>query len=212
MHQGNRCLTDEEIGAFLEGRLDTRSRDLLEMHLEGCGKCLNEIATLNRGLTSQDGLSFSEVPARLIKQAIALYPSKSLFFDAVISLTREAIRIVDLSALMKTAVIQPAFSLRNGKKAEPHMVAVQKSFDEIDAELIIEKVSDLRCNIKVIVVGITFAKSPPLRAGLFSGGRELASYHLENGEAIFEEVEHGRYTISINRQSRVYGEISLKIE
>ncbi|MDH4232226.1 MAG: hypothetical protein OEW04_09375 [Nitrospirota bacterium] len=213
MHRGNRCLNEEEIGAFLEGKLESRERELLLLHLEACEACLDDIALIGKALTFSDGIPFSTVPERLVASAVSRYPAKSTFFDAVLSLAAKAIRVVDCLPFTDVSIPQPAFSLRSAESVGPQVVVLKKSFDDIDAEFIIERLSDVLCNIKVIAADkATGEQLSHHRAGLFSGGRQLASYLLEDGAAVFEEIGPGRYTIRIERRGGIYGAITLKIE
>ena len=213
MHPEKESLTEVELAAYLEGRLSPEKRQQVERVLGSHKGTRDEVAAIRHIISTTGGMPEERVPAHLIEKAVRLYPTKRNLFDIAVSLVKDAVQVVYRSVDVAVNSLQPALGLRNTRMLGPRMVILKKSFADVDVELDIEKVEGSFCNIKVIVAdSMTKRPAHNLRAELFSQGRELASELLEQGEVLFEDIGPGVYSVSINKMSRVFGEITLKIE
>lgn len=212
MHSCNTCLSDVEIGSYIEERLSPEERKAVEKRLEDCNECRKDLIGIRELLGKEDVLQANDAPEHLIKRAINMYPDKEGMFDVVFRIIRDAIEIVRSSTRINVLAPAAGTALRGVKVFSPTMITLTKSFDDIDVELNVEKISGDLCNAKVLVAGTT---SKPqvnnLMVELISQGRELASSFPKKGEVIFEDIPYGRYCIKIRRKEKVFGELTFKI-
>jgi hypothetical protein len=214
MHSDNkRCLSEFEVGAYIEGNLSSDRKESFERHLVECKHCWREFVAINRMIINKDDLAVEEVPEYLIKKAVRMFPEKSSLFDIILSLVRDSVNVVYCSNDINIFTPLPSAALRSNKIVRPEMIVLKKSFEDIDIELDIEKVTGGLCNIKVAVDDLK-AKilMNTLRVELISEDRELVSNLLEDGETILEDIGSGKYTIRIHKKGKIFGEIALKIE
>jgi hypothetical protein len=69
------CLSEAELAAYADGRLEGRARQRVEGHLADCGYCLEQIGFL---LRSREGGASEPVPGHLEAQALELGRGKGL--------------------------------------------------------------------------------------------------------------------------------------
>lgn len=213
MHRDRKCLSELELAAYMEGRLSQGGKEAIDKCLSECVECRDEFLAINNISAMKDGLPPGEVPEYLIKKAVGMYPGKKGLFDAVVGIAKDSIKVLYCLPDIRAYIPSPAFYLRNARILSPRMIILTRSFSEIEVELDVEKVADNLCNIKVIVADIkTKALMNNLRVELVSGGRELASSPLEDGEVIFEDVGPGLYLIKVYRNGAVFGELTIKLE
>ncbi|MBI5664007.1 MAG: hypothetical protein HZC49_02785 [Nitrospirae bacterium] len=207
-----KCLSEAEIGAYLEGRLSSDGKESFEGHLVECKICRREFAAITRVIVRKDDFA-EEAPAHLIKNAINLFPEKNSVVDVIVNLIKDSIKVLYCSQDINIFTPTPVPALRGEKGPRPEMVILKKSFEDIDVELDIEKAAGSLCNIRVAVDDIrkkTLMNT--VRVELLSEERELASDLLEDGEAVLEDVGLGSYTIKIHKKGKILGEIALKIK
>lgn len=208
-----KCLTEFELGAYIDGDLPSEKRESIENHFADCKKCWNEFLAVRQAISASSAPDAEEVPARMIKKVADMFPEKSSLFDIVLNFVSDAVRLVQCSADFTQLTLAPAGGFRGRGDTTAGMVVLKRSFEEINVELDMEKISDDLCNI-----GIYLDEGTPeellnaLRVDLLSEGRELFSGPLKNGEAMLEDVSAGKYTINIHKGEKIYGEISLKIQ
>lgn len=213
MHRHKKCLSEVELGAYIEGRLSPDKKESLDRRLAECRECRRELAAVKQVLSCKDPVRMQDAPEALIRKVIKSYPVRHGFFDIILSLVKDSIDVVRSSPYINIFSPVPLAGLRNRKVMSPRMIVITKAFDNIDVELDIEKLEDDLCNIKVLAsesgTGILMNN---LRVDLVSEWRELDSSLLQNGEVIFEDINPGRYLIKIHKNGMIFGELIIKIE
>lgn len=206
-------LTETELGAYLDDRLDLEKRESLERGLLSCDQCREEFIALRRVMIRDDVRNITEIPDYLMQKAVNMFPEKRNILDIVLSFVQDSIRIVSCSQDMHQVIPRFAEGLRAGGAAPLEIIVLKKSFEDIDVSFDIEKVDKNLCNIRVSVDDINEEKSSgALRVGLISRGRELVSSLLENGETFLEDIGKGEYVIKIQNRKKIIGEVALKIQ
>lgn len=214
MHSGtNKCFSETELGALLEGRLSEEEKNAFFNHIFTCRDCRDEFISITGALVQKDSPEFGEVPQHLIEKAVDLFPEKESVFDIVISTVKEGIDLIFSGDDFEMSAPAFAGSLRGKKSKHPEIVVLKKSFEDMDVELDIENVGGDLCDIRLAVDDIRRKiLMNTLRVELISGERELASNLLENGETVLEDIGTGNYIIKIKKNGRIFGEIALKIK
>ncbi len=206
------CLTESEIGGYIEGTLPEHDRNAIEAHLRTCPDCRKQVEVAT-GVLAGTPLVGDVVPEYLIQNAIDYYEEKETTFDIILRLVQDTVRVIRSAADVALSIPQPLGALRNVKALSPTMVVLTKSFQSVDVECDIERVSPGRCNIKAVVVdpkgGVALRN---LRVELLCKGRQFASASTERGDVLFEDVGKGRYSIRVLQKGETLGELALKIE
>jgi hypothetical protein len=214
MERHNRkCLNDNELGAYMEGRLSEIEKDSLEKRLFACRECWEDFVMMKQAIIHNDEEAENELPPHLMQRAVNMYPEKTSFIDIIVGIVKDSIQISHYAEGFQIFTPLPAGELRRGISGNPSMVVIKKSFHDIDVELDIEKTGSEICNIRIAVdEGMQKASVKPLRVELISNGRELVSTLLEQGETFLEDVGVGQYNIKIHKNGQIFGEIALKID
>lgn len=213
MQPHNRCLSDFELGAYLDGRLSDSEREDLKRRLSQCTECREEVAAIGDIMRRKEAPVDDMMPEYLINKITSAYPGKGSLVDAVLVFMKETVDVIMSGPGIQVSEPLPIFGLRSARAVSPNMIIVTKSFDNIEVELDIERVMGDFCNIKAIVVDSgTKLLMSNLRVDLVSNNRELASDLLENGEVIFEDISSGTYGIRVMKNSRVLGELTIIIK
>ncbi len=208
-----KCLSEFEIGSYIDGKLSSEKKDVIEKHFVECKKCWNEFISIQRVITAKAELDREEVAEGMIRKVVNMFPEKSSLFDIVLNLVSDAVKVIQLSTDFTQLTPIPAEAVRGEEDIFPRMVILKRSFEEINVELDIEKISEDLCNIRVSVDDLTSkGLMNTLRIALLSEGRELFSTLLENGKAVLEDVSAGKYIIKIHKSGKTFGEITLKIQ
>lgn len=210
--ESRKCLSETEIGAYLEGRLSSSGKEAVDGHVAACNKCWKDFVAVSRVMNREDAAD-ENVPEYLIAKAVGMFPEKTSVFDLVLNLLKDCVKVLycppDINIFTPVAV--PA--LRGKKAVSSEMIVLKKSFEDIEVELDIEKVAGSLCSIRVAVDDLNRKRSVnTIRIELISEGRELESSILEDGETVLEDIGLGKYTIRINKKGKTLGEIALKIK
>lgn len=208
-----KCLSDYEIGAYIDGKLTDAEKEPIENRLFSCKECWEDFVTVKKTIIHGDAEPVEEMPVSLVHKAIHMYAEKNKLFNLIVSLVKDSIQVMQYTEGFQIFTPLAAGGLRRGISGYPSMVIIKKSFDEIDVELDIEKTGSDICNIRIAVDEVMQKASvKPLRIELVSKGRELLSNLLEEGETFLEEVGVGNYKIKIHKNDKIFGEIALKID
>lgn len=206
------CLSEIELGSYVEGNVSPETARASEEHLSRCALCREELRAAEVILSPGDGPEIHGPPENIMRRAVDMFPGKSGMFDIVLRLLRDSIEILRNSHAIHVLAPAPAPSVRGIKIVRPNMIILTKSFEDIEIELNVEKVLGDLCNVKVFAVDVnTKSLVNNLRIELVSAGRELESSFLKNGESVFEDIRPGRYGIRIRKGKKIFGELTFKI-
>jgi hypothetical protein len=90
-------------------------------------------------------------------------------------------------------------------------VEVQRDIGGYRIEVEVEHVKGGLCDVAVRVKGQDGKAVDGLRLSLFAEGREQASYLTRQGQAVFDGVSEGEYSLTLTDRSGSAGTILLKI-
>ncbi|RJQ49790.1 MAG: zf-HC2 domain-containing protein [Nitrospiraceae bacterium] len=212
-NEHKKCLTETELGAYVEDRLSPSEREDLEGHLLLCDQCRDEFIAVRRVMIRDDVVDVIEAPDHLMQKVISMFPEKRSILDLVLAFVQDSIKIISCAQDLRLVMPRFAEGLRSGGAAPSEIIVLRKSFEDINVRFDIEKVEKNLCNIRVSVDDIDEKKPQgAIRIGLISRGRELVSGLLENGETFLEDMGKGEYIIKIQNREKVIGEVALKIQ
>jgi hypothetical protein len=216
---GDQCPDSIILAAYLDGRLSTAERDLMEQHLSRCNVCLDEIVTAaeRSDLLSRNPRS---VPTNLIQKAIDLDQARNLptrpetetTFDIVLRLLEGAVELVKNWGDWVQPLRLPAPAVR-GRPPTPRQsgVLLEKEIGRYKVELDIEPMKTMRCQIGIKLNEKDGKTAEDVRVILSAGEHELGSYLTRQGCAIFDEISPGEYGLTVSDRRGSVGTIRLKI-
>ncbi len=210
-----RCIDEETIMDYLEGRLHEKQRSKIERHLVSCRTCLDQVsvcgAMMHGDLTSET----APAPTSATKKAIEIIhqpPPAPL-------LNRVAGYVGRKGAQGKTSILEklhirpeplpsPVRSTRTAVGGD--LVLIRKTFTDLEVEIEIEKIGKSRAHIRVDL-SKEGNLSKPVRVTLFQKEREMASSLLSHTAVLFENIPFGTYVLVFSRNGEKLGEYPFEI-
>jgi hypothetical protein len=193
----DRCLTDEEMSAYVDGVADADLRSRIEEHLAACAVCLHHVAELKELVSTQTAQTSIPTPEALAKaeDVIALYTHAAPGFDITVALREGLCKVLETSGNLLTPRRLSPEPIR-GDSEEQLTPRISKSISGylVTVELPAEKG---RLRPRVTVVQEAGPDRPDgIRIKLYSPGACETKY-TRGGKAVFEPVGPGDYSIDI---------------
>jgi len=205
-----RC-KETQIAAYLEGRLSEEEKNKVEEALAEDDKALEELLALHRISRAAPEGELEHAPSRIIERAVGLASAQKSIYDVVLEYSRRMLHVLDPGAMGTVSLMPVPESLRAEEAVAAPTIVVRKNLPAGKAALYIESAGAGLCTITVSLPEQDRAMSGRLRAEVEHGGRVLASEYLEEGRAVFEKLEPGRYKIVLRRNRANMGDFSVRI-
>jgi hypothetical protein len=193
----DRCLTDEEMSAYVDGVVDDDARTRIETHLAECAVCLHHVAELKELVSTE--LAHAAVPTvealSKAEDIIAQYTHLAPGFDIAVTLRQGLCRVLETTGdLLTPRRLSPEPVRGAGRNDLIPRIAKSVAGYLVTVELPAEKGS---LRPKVTVVQETSSERPDgLKIKLYSPGACETKY-TRNGKAAFDPVGPGDYSIEI---------------
>jgi len=193
----DRCLTDEEMSAYVDGVVDADLRQRIEDHLAECPVCLHHVAELKELVSPQ--VVYAAIPtAEALSKAediISQYANPSSGFDVTVALRQGICRVLETTGDILTPRGLAPIAVRGEGGTEPApRIAKSISGYLVTVELPIRKG---KLQPRVMVVQETSSDKPDgVKVKLYSPGACETKY-TEAGKTAFQPVGSGDYTIEI---------------
>lgn len=192
----NRCLSDDEMTAYVDGVVDGSGRERIEAHLSECPVCLHHVAELKE-LVSPEG-ALEPVPENVLLKAeglIASHTRPPAEFDIVAVVKGGVCRILDTTGELLTPLRPVAAPVRgDARKSLSPRIAKSISGHLVTVELPTRK-GDIRPTL-TITDESTSARPDGIKTRLYSPGASETKY-THNGKVTFSPVGHGIFRIEI---------------
>jgi hypothetical protein len=193
----DRCLTDEEMSAYVDGVVDADLRKEIEEHLAECPVCLHHVAELKELVSPQVVYAAVPSPEALSKaeDIISRYAQPSSGFDITVALRQGLCKVLDTTGDILTPRGLAPIPVRGESRTEPApRIAKSISGYLVTVELPTRKG---RVQPKVMVVQEASSDRPDgIKVKLYSPGACETKY-TEGGRTAFQPVGSGDYTIDI---------------
>lgn len=193
----DRCLTDEEMSAYVDGVADTDLRTRIEAHLAECAVCLHHVAELKELVSPQVVYAAMPTPEALSKaeDIISQYARPALGFDITVALRQGLCKVLETTGDLLTPRGLSPVPVRGESRTElTPRIAKSLSGYLVTVELPARKG---KLQPKVTVVHEASSDKPDgIKIRLYSPGACETKY-AESGMAIFQPVGSGDYTIDI---------------
>lgn len=206
------CPDEETLFAFIHDRADRSVREDVEKHLLECDRCLKTVITCFNVLDTTPPRE-TEVPSEVKNRAFqtAFVEEKAGRWHTVRRLWASAVAFV--SALLSPAEEECVYVRGEKKVISNNLVILEKVFREIKLQIEVEKTGHLKSNIKVSVQDPDGSRGlEGVRVDIMADAKELASFMTMKGEALFENLAFGKYTVKTSKNGKKLGEVLLKIE
>jgi Putative zinc-finger len=196
------CPPDEVLADYLENRLLEKERSRVEEHLSVCSRCLEGLVVA-KGLVGVDkGTEPDLVPPAVTEAAVRLVQTEASSCSPPLPdrIRETAKNLVDgVSSLLpldtwRSWGLQP---IRGPKRISvKDFVRLRRAFQDVDAEIEIERTGEHKAQIRVRVLEADKLKHP-VRVTLKQGDREVASSLAEHGSVLFEDTPFGHYSLAL---------------
>ncbi|HDT11717.1 MAG TPA: hypothetical protein ENN58_03140 [bacterium] len=207
------CPDEESLYAYISGNADRTVIEKVEKHIIECDRCLRTVVSCFELLEKFPDTGQIEVPAALKNRVF-----ETIFNDEPINTLKKWKQIwkgfCDTVLNFLSPGEEECVYVRGDKKViSNNLVILEKVFREIKLQIEVEKTGYLKSNIKVSVRNPdSVEEQAEVRIDVMENTKELASFMTMKGEALFEDLPFGRYTVKASRNGKKLGEVLLKIE
>ena len=212
------CPEEEKFADYLEGRLSEDERGRLESHLSDCESCMEEVFWAKDMLLNDVLKEFKPVPDAVTRQAMNMLTDRASILprtlkDTIVrSLKNLHTWVVDFKDLKLYSNNQLAPVRSSEKATQPDIFRTTKSFEDIETEIEIEKSADNKAVVRVQMVK-DVSKQYDVRVTLLNAAeREVASFLLNGGFVIFENLPFDRYSLVFVREMKMIGIYKFEIK
>lgn len=218
---GGNCPDAMMLAAYVDEKLSELERGSVEAHLSSCAACIDElIAALERFGSISENLQ--SVPSLLLEQAMALEQSDKPqkrpsqdegLFDIALRFVKDSIELVSTSGDWVASFAAVPLPVRAKSRSSEHgVLQVQKKIGSYKVEVEMEQIKSGLCQIVVRVTREDGKPADGVRLSLIAGNREQASYLTRQGQAVFDDIRRGEYSLTLSDLPGSGGTIRLKIE
>ena len=205
------CPNEETLVCFSEGKLSKEEAAVIQEHLITCHRCAEVVYLFCSKFEEK-----REVPEFLVKKAKDLVKPKALpnILNLILALKEKALQILESNGdvILDNEII-PVPVLRSRQISEfPEEIRLIKEFNDIKVTVYIQRRDKHKVRINLNLVNkISLTPLEDLRLALIKDTQELESYEAVAGNAVFENVGFGQYSIKITRKDEELGAINLEI-
>lgn len=211
------CPADEILADYLEGRLSEGERSEMEEHFSDCNACLEVLAVANSLIQGEEQFQLEPVPAKVTDAAERLVqsqdPQVSKPLPEKIERTLKDIptKISEFLSPKTWGQLQPQPVRGYKRKVPKDLVILQKTFEDVETEIEIEKVGENKALIRVRLL-LADLTSQKIRVTLKKGDREIASHLADEAYVLFEDIPFGHYSLTLARDGLTRGTYLFEIK
>lgn len=198
----DRCLTDEEMTAYVDGVADEPARRRIEEHLAGCGLCLHNVAELKQLISSHsEDLAPTAAALELAESIVEKHTGAAREFDITLAIRDGICRILEstgsllpprrLSPVAVRSARQNKLSPRIAKSMAGYLVTIE-----------LTPVKDAVQPKLALVEETSSARPDGLRAKIYSPGACETKYSRK-GKIAFSPIGRGFFRIDIEEAGSV---------
>ncbi|MEW6109631.1 MAG: zf-HC2 domain-containing protein [Nitrospirota bacterium] len=210
------CLSEEMLAAYLDNLLSGVDKEKVEGHLTSCKVCLKKSIVQHRIMKEVAKEETLKAPLEVTLRAKKLKGQSKIenLVEVVLAFAKDNIRVLrDSGTLIRPLELVLEGGRQSSTKEQNNVVYLQKQFDGVKAEVLIEKIDNLNCDIEVKTIDVLSGKLiDNIRINLALDDRELASFLSVNGKVSYKNVSPGSYALIFVHQGNVLGKILLRLE
>ena len=193
----DRCLTDEEMSAYVDGVVDTDLRRRIETHLAECAVCLHHVAELKELVSPQVVYAAMPTPEALSKaeDIVSHYARPASGFDIAVALRQGFCKVLETTGDLLTPRGLSPVPVRGQDRTE----ATPRIAKSLSGYLVTIELPARQGGLQprvMVVHEISSDKPDGIKIKLYSPGACETKYS-EGGKATFQPIGSGEYTIDI---------------
>jgi hypothetical protein len=214
--EGKDCISEERFAEYLADLLGTAERGAVENHFIQCEACFQKSIVFSKVIDDMQSREMIDVPEEVIEKTKTLVREETPkdMIAVVLEFGENIIRIIKDTANICTIPEPAVLSVKSGDTPSkgPGMAELSSVFNEIKADISVEKINNAECEIQATLSGAESGKLlDDIRINLISGGRELASYLTVKGHASFRNLLFDTYTLTIYKGNTFIGLMKIKL-
>lgn len=211
------CLSEEDIAAIIEEKVQDSEKEQFSEHIASCQKCayaLKENLQLAKVLANNPMLT---PPEYVVKSAMDLLNPEvgQNILQIVLNFKEKVIELIKTTGeILIGPELVPVSVLRGNTKDNKFSdeIKVVKTFGNLLAEVDIEKRNPSLCDIEIrLVEKDSKQKARDIRITLTKNNREIESVLSQEGKAVFREVSADKYKIIVDKEDKKIGIIEISI-
>ncbi len=208
------CPDDVETAAFLDGALDEEGSERILAHLARCPECARAVLALREIMGAPRAEAAFRAPLSALERARKMDPAKKGVMEVVVRFAENAAEILrSSSGVTGEPVAAPEPVRGEDRVVSANLVCMVKPFPPFTAEVDVERVREDRGEVTIkLTEEETGLPARGLRVSLFDDEVETESAMVEDGQAVFENLEFGRYNLLITRVGEPLGRITLEMK
>ena len=205
------CPREEALADYLAGRLSSENKSGLESHLADCRQCLDEIMAAENLVRRDDLSGYKMVPPAVTESAISIVTHRMR--PDTLNIKKRSFRIfkhiyawISVHAPFNFYRRDYLAPIRSSEKTISNdFFHVRKSFREIITDIEIEKTGQKNACVRVNLISDSKNQNN-IRVTLLDGNeREMASFLLNRGFVLFEDIPFGHYRLAFVRNATRIG-------
>jgi len=210
-----KCVRDEVLMDYLEGRLSYKGRSKVERHLATCDTCLEEVVVTGEMIRGTRDFELETVPEDVTRRAMVAV--RAIGDNSLLDKVSIYVSLLDSKLSDAFAGFwpwkNPGLAPVRGSKTliAKDLILLRKSFADLEAEIEIEKKGKDKVSIRVMLLRDDIP-AKPIRVTLFKNGREVASYPFNRSTALFEDMPFECYVLVFTRRGVKAGEYSFEVK
>jgi len=211
------CPPDEVLADYLENRLLEKERARVEKHLSACSRCLEDLIVAKGLVGVENGTEPDLAPPAVTEAAVRLVQTEA---SSCSSPLPDRIRETARNLVNEVSSLLPLDdwrgwglqAIRGPKRIRvKDFVRLRRTFEDIDAEIEIERTGENKAQIRVRVLEAEKLRHL-VRVTLMQGGREVASSLAEQGSVLFEDTPFGHYSLTLTGDGLALGTFVFEIK
>jgi anti-sigma factor RsiW len=203
----HKCLSDDQVAAYVDGVIAPDLRRRIEEHLDRCSLCLNNVSELKQLVTSDATLGAS-LPAAALARAESIIADRLADradalpeLDVILALKSGVCKILETTGrLLAPGRMAPVTVRRGDRPAPTPKVAKSMSGYLVTLEAV---AAEGAVQPRITIVEEASSATPDgTRAKLYAAGSSETKYSRA-GRITFSPVKPGDYTIEIEDVGRI---------
>ena len=212
-----RCLDEETLADFLEGRLAEEKLSQTEDHLADCDQCLDIIKIGGGLIRGGETTGTQPVPERVTDEAVKLvigerpHKAKSATEKVGSSLKQISARVSRWFSHEFWGGAQLAPVRGDWQIVTDNVIKVKKQFKSFEVGIEVEKISRDTATIRVTLVAGEQVHTG-MRVTLKKGDREVSSDAMNGKLVVFESIPFGQYQLVFSSLGETLGNYKFEIK
>jgi hypothetical protein len=201
------CPDEETLASYVGRLLENNEATQLESHFAECTLCAEDVVAVRKAAQDRGERA---VPQHVVNRAMSLVPdTRPQILHLEIRLTKDSMELIRASG--KLVLSSPLHSVRAAPKTEQTAILqIEEEIAKFKVMVQVQQLEPWRCQVVVRIAEIN-RPADGIRVSLFSADRERASYLTRQGQAVFDRLPVGAYSLDLSDAGAPLGTIRLTL-